>query len=57
MRKYREKAERPVETAIIRDITADGRGVVETTGKAVFVDACYQWRTCQVPSFAPQKKL
>jgi len=39
MRKYREKAERPIETAIIRDITADGRGVVDTTGKAVFVDA------------------
>ncbi len=29
----------PIETATICDLTADGRGVAKTEGKAVFVDA------------------
>ena len=32
-------ADKPVEAALIRDLTTDGRGVAATAGKTVFVDA------------------
>jgi 23S rRNA (uracil1939-C5)-methyltransferase len=38
-RRSRKAEDQPVETARIRDLTADGRGVAETDGKAVFVDS------------------
>jgi 23S rRNA (uracil1939-C5)-methyltransferase len=38
-RRSRKPEDQPIETARIRDLTADGRGVAETDGKAVFVDA------------------
>lgn len=39
MRKRSQRAEQPVEAAVIRDITTDGRGIAGVAGKTVFVDA------------------
>jgi 23S rRNA (uracil1939-C5)-methyltransferase len=49
----RRRAEQPVETAVIRDITLDGRGVVETDGKSAFVDGAITGETVQ---FRRQRK-
>ncbi len=47
------RAERPVETATIRDSTTDGRGIADTPGKTVFVDAAL---TGEVVRFQRQRK-
>jgi 23S rRNA (uracil1939-C5)-methyltransferase len=47
------RAERPIEIATIRDITTDGRGVADTPGKTVFIDAAL---TGERVSFQRQRK-
>jgi 23S rRNA (uracil1939-C5)-methyltransferase len=47
------RAERPVETATIRDSTIDGRGVADTPGKTVFVDSALKG---EVVRFQRQRK-
>ena len=47
------RAERPVETATIKDSTTDGRGIADTPGKKVFVDAAL---TGEVVRFQRQRK-
>lgn len=47
------RAERPVETATIRDSTTDGRGIADTPGKTVFVDTAL---TGEVVRFQRQRK-
>ncbi|MCP3999778.1 MAG: 23S rRNA (uracil(1939)-C(5))-methyltransferase RlmD [Gammaproteobacteria bacterium] len=54
MSRRSQKAEdQLIETAIIRDLTADGRGVTEIDGKAIFVDAAIRGERV---SFRRQKK-
>ncbi len=49
----RRRAERPVETTSIRDVTTDGRGVADVPGKTVFVDAALKG---EVVRFQRQRK-
>jgi 23S rRNA (uracil1939-C5)-methyltransferase len=39
MGRRKSLADRPIETATISDLTADGRGIAKVDGKAVFIDA------------------
>jgi 23S rRNA (uracil1939-C5)-methyltransferase len=52
-RRARKAVDQPVETAIIRDLTSDGRGVAEIDGKAIFVDAAISG---ELVSFRRQKQ-
>ena len=52
-RRARKAEDRPIETAVIRDLTTDGRGVAEIDGKAIFVDAAIRG---ELVSFRRQKQ-
>ena len=52
-RRARKAEDRPIETAVIRDLTTDGRGVTEIDGKAIFVDAAIRG---ELVSFRRQKQ-